>query len=55
MEDHKIEAASSVTASDADRIEYRTFKSEEDLATIIRMIEKELSEPYPIYTYRYFV
>lgn len=23
--------------------------------TIISLIEKELSEPYPIYTYRYFV
>ena len=41
--------------ADADRIEYRTFKGEEDLQTIISMIEKELSEPYPIYTYRYFV
>jgi peptide alpha-N-acetyltransferase len=41
--------------ADADRIEYRTFKDEQDLQTIISMIEKELSEPYPIYTYRYFV
>ena len=36
-------------------ITYRPFESEEDLKTIISMIEKELSEPYPIYTYRYFV
>lgn len=36
-------------------IEFRTFKTEQDLLTIISMIEKELSEPYPIYTYRYFV
>lgn len=33
----------------------RTFKTEADLQTIIGLIEKELSEPYPIYTYRYFV
>jgi len=41
--------------ADADRIEFRCFKSEEDLLTVIALIEKELSEPYPIYTYRYFV
>ena len=40
---------------DPSKIEFRTFKSEADLKTIISMIEKELSEPYPIYTYRYFV
>jgi peptide alpha-N-acetyltransferase len=36
-------------------IQMRNFKDEADLHTIISMIEKELSEPYPIYTYRYFV
>lgn len=36
-------------------IVFRPFKSERDLAIVISMIEKELSEPYPIYTYRYFV
>ena len=38
-----------------DQIEFRFFESEEDLQIIIGMIEQELSEPYPIYTYRYFV
>ena len=38
-----------------DELEFRTFEGEEDLQTIIGMIETELSEPYPIYTYRYFV
>ena len=42
-------------ASDVDRIEYRNFETEEDLLTVISLIEKELSEPYPIYTYRYFL
>jgi len=37
------------------KIEYKTFASEEDLATVVSLIEKELSEPYPIYTYRYFL
>ena len=38
-----------------DLVIFRQFQSEEDLKTIVYMIEKELSEPYPIYTYRYFV
>ena len=40
---------------DDDKLMFRTFEGEEDLQTIISMMEKELSEPYPIYTYRYFV
>ena len=40
---------------DPDSIKIRTFESEEDLQTTIGLIETELSEPYPIYTYRYFV
>ena len=36
-------------------IEWRTFESEQDLDTIMRMMGRDLSEPYPIYTYRYFV
>lgn len=48
--------SSSTSASTAlDKIVYRNFENEEDLSTIIGLIEKELSEPYPIYTYRYFV
>ena len=38
-----------------DQIVWRTLEGEKDLQTIISMIETELSEPYPIYTYRYFV
>jgi peptide alpha-N-acetyltransferase len=51
-EESKTQAA---TASDAERIVFRTFEGETDLALVIGLIEKELSEPYPIYTYRYFV
>ena len=36
-------------------IVFRPFATEQDLQTVITMIGKELSEPYPIYTYRYFV
>jgi len=30
-------------------IKYRFYKGEEDLATIISLIEKDLSEPYSVY------
>ena len=36
-------------------IEWRTYESEADLKTIMMMMGRDLSEPYPIYTYRYFV
>jgi peptide alpha-N-acetyltransferase len=34
---------------------WRTFESEADLAMIMSMMTRDLSEPYPIYTYRFFV
>ncbi|KAI8067781.1 putative acyltransfersase [Gongronella butleri] len=36
-------------------IEYVGYESEHQLPSIIHMIENELSEPYTIYTYRYFI
>ena len=38
-----------------DDLEWRIFKDENDLQTIMKMMIRDLSEPYPIYTYRYFV
>ena len=40
---------------DISKITWRTFENEEDLANVMRMMTRDLSEPYPIYTYRYFV
>ena len=40
---------------DPAKLKFVTYEGEEHLGLIIGMIEKELSEPYPIYTYRYFV
>lgn len=34
---------------------YRPYGSEHDLAHIMRLVSSELSEPYIIYTYRYFL
>jgi peptide alpha-N-acetyltransferase len=39
----------------ASTIEYRTYTSEAELKEIMLMMSEELSEPYSIFTYRYFL
>ena len=36
-------------------ISYRNYSREDDLITLMNLVDKELSEPYSIFTYRYFV
>ena len=36
-------------------IEYVVYESELQMPDIMRLITKDLSEPYSIYTYRYFI
>ncbi|KAK9824186.1 hypothetical protein WJX72_008406 [[Myrmecia] bisecta] len=36
-------------------VEYRQYSGEDDLPTVMRLIDNELSEPYSIFTYRYFL
>lgn len=36
-------------------IHYLVYESEEQMPNIMRLITKDLSEPYSIYTYRYFI
>jgi peptide alpha-N-acetyltransferase len=36
-------------------IAYRPYRGESDLPTIISLVQSELSEPYVVYTYRYFL
>lgn len=38
-----------------DGIQYAVYKSETQMPDIMRLITKDLSEPYSIYTYRYFI
>ncbi|CAG0911845.1 unnamed protein product, partial [Cyprideis torosa] len=38
-----------------DRIEYTHYESEIQMPAIMDLIQKDLSEPYSIYTYRYFI
>jgi peptide alpha-N-acetyltransferase len=39
----------------ADGIEYRTYPGEHLIDSIMSLMKEELSEPYPIFTYRYFL
>lgn len=43
-----------LTISDDD-VSYVNYESEEQMADIMSLIQKDLSEPYSIYTYRYFI
>ena len=36
-------------------VTFREFGSEEDLEIVMTQMKRDLSEPYPIFTYRYFV
>ena len=36
-------------------IQYCSYESELQMSDIMRLIQKDLSEPYSIYTYRYFI
>lgn len=47
-------AAAGPSSADAE-VYYTQYKSEVELPIITALIEKELSEPYIVYTYRYFV
>ncbi|KAJ6623027.1 N-alpha-acetyltransferase 30A [Pseudolycoriella hygida] len=38
-----------------DIITYRVYENELQMPDIMRLIQKDLSEPYSIYTYRYFI
>jgi len=38
-----------------DRVTYVQYQSELQMPEIMRLIQKDLSEPYSIYTYRYFI
>ena len=40
---------------DPSELKYSTFSNIDELDVMIKMIESELSEPYSIFTYRYFI
>ncbi|KAJ8455096.1 hypothetical protein ONZ45_g19052 [Pleurotus djamor] len=45
----------SITASTMSDIVYRQYGGEQDLPHIMALVQNELSEPYVVYTYRYFL
>ena len=42
-------------ANETSEIAYRAYLDESDLPHIMALVQSELSEPYVIYTYRYFL
>ncbi|XP_016948565.1 N-alpha-acetyltransferase 30A [Drosophila biarmipes] len=44
-----------ISAISADEIVYKEYEAEHQMHDIMRLIQAELSEPYSIYTYRYFI
>lgn len=43
------------SVSEVSKIEYIVYESERQMQSIMQLITKDLSEPYSIYTYRYFI
>ncbi|GAA5907848.1 peptide alpha-N-acetyltransferase MAK3 [Sporobolomyces salmoneus] len=43
------------TSTDSSEIIYRAYQGEQDLVHIVSLVDDELSEPYNLYTYRYFL
>ena len=54
-EESKISGLEGTVKLDTDKLEYVTYAGEHHLEVIMEMIKQELSEPYPVFTYRYFV
>lgn len=50
-----METASSELLEEEGEIEYRSYGGEHHLPLIMGLVDQELSEPYSIFTYRYFV
>ena len=49
------ESHKEIERNEEKEIYYRRFSSEDDLQPVVDLITKDLSEPYSIYTYRYFI
>ena len=41
--------------NDIDMVKYAVYENELQMPDIMKLIQKDLSEPYSIYTYRYFI
>lgn len=52
---HTLSNVGSVDSLEGGEIVYRPYVGESDLPSIMALVQSELSEPYVIYTYRYFL
>lgn len=50
-----VPSSSAAAGSDEPEITYSSYKGEEQLQGVIDLIAMDLSEPYSIFTYRYFI
>lgn len=48
-------AAAAPVPEDQSDIDFVPYKDEHDMPGIVELIEKDLSEPYSVFTYRYFI
>lgn len=55
LNENKVENPENVVQSNLPTIEYVQYESELQMPMIMKIIQKDLSEPYSIYTYRYFI
>ena len=55
MKENGDTASQELEGADAHGIRYLVYRNEDDLPAIMELIGKDLSEPYSIYTYRYFI
>nr|CAH8841452.1 unnamed protein product [Trichobilharzia regenti] len=51
----KLSSYEPLLKDDQNNITFRQYNKESDLSSIMNLIDKDLSEPYSIYTYRYFI
>ncbi|GAA5871568.1 hypothetical protein JCM1840_007318, partial [Sporobolomyces johnsonii] len=47
--------ATPIEGGQGEAITYRAYRGEQDLPFIVELVDDELSEPYNLYTYRYFL
>jgi len=47
--------SSALSEEEGIAVEYSVYQNELQMPDIMRLIQKDLSEPYSIYTYRYFI
>ncbi|XP_035781818.1 N-alpha-acetyltransferase 30-like [Anopheles albimanus] len=55
LQKEMLVVASTVPVAAAADITYQVYESERQMPAIMALIQKDLSEPYSIYTYRYFI